>query len=112
MEEVARIPSALKLRKGEGKYIFKEAMRPSLPEAVVTRRKMGFGVPLGKWLRNELRDLTWDVLCSPRARQRGMLRGDAVERLLSRHSAGGRDYSAQVWSVLCFELWCRTWVDR
>ncbi|HKW94420.1 MAG TPA: asparagine synthase (glutamine-hydrolyzing) [Methylomirabilota bacterium] len=112
MEEVAAMPSHVKLRDGVGKYILKEVMRPHLPPEVLSRRKMGFGVPLASWLRNDLRDFTQDVLLDGRARQRGIMREGGVRDLLSRHLSGGRDYSPQIWSLICFELWARTWWDR
>jgi asparagine synthase (glutamine-hydrolysing) len=112
MEFVATIPTALKLRHGLGKYVLKRAMTGLLPEEILTRRKMGFGVPLGGWFRNELRDMARDVLLSPRARQRGFVRPGAVEELLRIHDRGRRDCSPRLWALLCLELWAREWLDR
>ena len=112
MEHAARIPPELKLKDGAGKHIFKQAMRRHLPAEILSRRKMGFGVPLAEWFRKDLREFTRDVLFDPRTRQRGIVRPDRVTQLFDAHLAGGRDYSSQLWSVICFELWCRTWWDR
>jgi len=112
MEFVATIPSSLKLRNGTGKYLLKRAMATSLPVEILTRRKMGFGVPLAAWFRGELRDMTRDVLLSPAARQRGLFRIAEVETLLRTHDAGRRDCSARLWALVCFELWMRQWADR
>ncbi len=112
MEHVASMPAELKLRGGSGKHVLKEAMRPHLPAEILTRRKMGFGVPLAAWFRRELKDFTYDVLLSARARERGILRPDAMERLFQAHLSGRADWSSQLWSLVCFELWCRTWWDR
>jgi asparagine synthase (glutamine-hydrolysing) len=76
---------------------------------MLNRRKMGFGVPLATWFRKDLKDFTRDVLLDARTRQRGILRPEAVARLLDAHVAGRRDYSSQLWSLICFELWCRQW---
>ncbi|MBI2527055.1 MAG: asparagine synthase (glutamine-hydrolyzing) [Candidatus Rokubacteria bacterium] len=111
MEFVGTIPLSLKLRQGAGKYILKQAMAGLLPPDILTRRKMGFGVPLGSWFRNELREMTRDLLLSPRARQRGLVRPAAVEELLRIHD-GGRDCSPRLWALLSLELWCREWLDR
>lgn len=111
MEYVATIPSALKLRDGVGKYLLKRVMADSLPDEVLTRRKMGFGVPLGRWLREELREMAWDTLLSTDARQRGIFRTAEIERLLRVHESGVRDCSARLWALLCFELWMRRWAD-
>src|SRR6266849_6759040 len=112
MEFVATIPSTLKLRNGRGKYLLQRAMAQDLPGEILTRKKMGFGVPLGAWFRRELRDMTRDVLLGPQARQRGIFRPSEVEGLLATHDAGRRDCSARLWSLICFELWMRQWMDH
>jgi len=112
MEHAARIPARLKLRDGTGKYILKEAMRRHLPAEMLSRRKMGFGVPLAQWFRKDLKDFARDILLDPRTRQRGILRPERVAQLLDVHQAGTRDYSSQLWSLICFEQWCRQWWDR
>ncbi len=112
IEFVATIPSSLKLREGVGKYILKRAMESHLPREILSRRKMGFGVPLARWFRKELKDFTMELLFDPRTRQRGIIRQDTVNALLHAHLNGRQDYSSQIWSFICFELWCRTWLDR
>lgn len=112
MEHVARMPSSVKLRDGVGKHVFKEAMRPYLPAEILNRRKMGFGVPLASWFRRELKDFARDIISDRRTRQRGIFRPDVAEALINAHLSGSRDYSSQLWSLICFELWCRTWWDR
>jgi asparagine synthase (glutamine-hydrolysing) len=110
MEYVATMPSALKLRGGEGKAVFKKAMAGDLPASVRARRKMGFGVPLAAWFRRELHDYSRDTLLGSRARQRGLFSPRAVEAILAEH-ARGRDHSAQIWALLVFEEWARRWCD-
>src|SRR6266478_3113535 len=100
MEFVATIPSSLKLRNGGGKYLLKQAMARDLPDGIVTRKKMGFGVPLGDWFRHELRDMTRDVLLGREARQRGVFRTSEVNALLSTHDSGRRDRSAHLWALI------------
>lgn len=112
MEHVARIPSTLKLRGGVGKYIFKEAMQAHLPGDILARRKMGFGVPLAAWFRKDLKAFAREIFADPRTRQRGIIQIGTADRLLESHLQGERDHSAQLWSLICFELWCRTWWDR
>jgi asparagine synthase (glutamine-hydrolysing) len=112
MEHAARMPSSLKLRRGVGKYVLKEAMRPYLPAEILSRRKMGFGVPLATWFRKELRDFSRDVLTDSRSRNRGILRPEAVAGLLEAHVTGRCDHSSELWSLVCLELWCRAWWDR
>ena len=109
MEYVATIPSDLKLRGETGKYLLKRAMADALPSEILGRRKMGFGVPLGTWLRRELREMARDTLLGSAARQRGIFRSVEVERLLRIHDSGRRDYSARLWALLCLELWMERW---
>jgi asparagine synthase (glutamine-hydrolysing) len=111
MEFVATIPSSLKLRNGTGKQVLKRALADSLPAELLHRRKMGFGVPLAAWFRHELSEMTRDLLLSPKFRARGLFKPKAVEALIESH-ASGRDCSPQLWSLICFELWGRQWLDR
>jgi asparagine synthase (glutamine-hydrolysing) len=111
MEYAATIPSTLKLRDGQGKHILKRAMASSLPGDILTRRKMGFGVPLGDWFRGELREMVRDVLLSRAARERGLFRPAGVARLIEAHDTGRRDYSARLWALVCLELWMGQWLD-
>ena len=112
MEFLATVPSTFKLRNGRGKYLLQRAMAQDLPGEILTRRKMGFGVPLGAWFRRELRDMARDVLLGAQARERGLFRPSEVESLLATHDSGRRDCSARLWSLICFELWMRQWADR
>ncbi len=112
MEFLATVPSTFKLRNGRGKYLLQRAMAQDLPGEILTRRKMGFGVPLGAWFRRELRDMARDVLLGAPARERGLFRPSEVESLLATHDSGRRDCSARLWSLICFELWMRQWADR
>ncbi|MFN0087443.1 MAG: asparagine synthase (glutamine-hydrolyzing) [Blastocatellia bacterium] len=104
MSLAARIPSRLKLRGREGKYIFKRAMRMLLPPAILSRRKKGFVVPLAGWLRGEMREFAYHALFD-RATLDGMLNQPVVERLWKQHQSGLRDNSRPLWTVLMFRLW-------
>jgi asparagine synthase (glutamine-hydrolysing) len=112
MEFLARMPASLKFRDGAGKWALKRAMASALPEPILTRPKMGFGVPLGDWLRGELRETARDLLLGPRFRQRGLFRPAEVARLLEEHDSGRRDRSARLWALMVLELWMREWMDR
>jgi asparagine synthase (glutamine-hydrolysing) len=109
VEYAARIPPELKLRGGTRKHILKRAMRGLLPEAILRRPKRGFAVPLGRWFRGRLAGTLRDLLLSERARRRGLFDMACVE---SRISAAGNDLDLPLWTLLSFELWCRTFVDR
>ncbi len=112
VEFAATIPEALRHHAGIGKHILKRAVADRLPAETIRRRKMGFGVPLAAWFRGDLREFVRDLLLDRRARQRGLVRPEAVEIMLEDHLRGRRDLSQQIWSLVCLELWCRTWWDR
>ncbi|MCH8830709.1 MAG: hypothetical protein IID45_14120 [Planctomycetes bacterium] len=81
--------------------------RPSIRR----RKKMGFGVPLDHWFRNELKPMLHDMLLDDTAVQRGFFRPDAVRKLIDEHLSRKWDHSYRLWSLLCFELWQRTFLD-
>ncbi len=115
VEHAATIPFNLKLRlKLKGaltKFILKEAARGILPESIINRRKHGFGIPLGAWLRRDMSPVR-DILLSRRARERGLWRGAAVERLIEEHQSGRRDHNRQLWALLTLEEWHRQFIDE
>jgi asparagine synthase (glutamine-hydrolysing) len=105
MEFAARLPVGLKIRGGPLKYLLKRTFADLLPPENVQRRKMGFGLPLGDWLRGELRALTQETLFSTRAGQRGYFQRAALERLFHDHLAARADHSFRLWNLLMLELW-------
>jgi asparagine synthase (glutamine-hydrolysing) len=111
MELAACIPSHLKLRGREGKYIFKRAMSRLLPPEVLARRKQGFIVPLGRWLRGDARALAESALFDASAND-GWLEPRAVAKLWQQHQSGLRDYSRPLWAVLMFRMWQRTFAQQ
>ncbi|HWP59893.1 MAG TPA: asparagine synthase (glutamine-hydrolyzing) [Candidatus Acidoferrales bacterium] len=110
MELAARIPSSLKLNNGEGKYIFKKALRPYVPETVLARRKQGFAVPLASWLRNELKDVAAGLILTPDPL--GVLDRRGVSVLWQQHQSGRSDFGTELWTVLMFRLWEETHLKR
>ena len=111
MEFGASLPSNLKVRGREGKWLLKRAARGWIPDAVLDRPKMGFGVPVGEWLRTELKDLVHDTLTDGTARGRPYFEKAAIDRLLEEHESG-IDHGQRVWALLQLELWHRMFVDR
>jgi asparagine synthase (glutamine-hydrolysing) len=101
------LPDHLKTRGREGKVALRLAFGPDLPPDVAGRGKTGFGVPLGRWFRDDLRDLARDVL----ATDRGWFRADAVTRLLDEHESGRADHGHRLWCLLMLELWVREHVE-
>ncbi len=110
VEFAATIPPEMNLRGGSGKLLFKKAMRGILPDAVIDRPKRGFAVPLASWFRGELEGFARDLLLSRRCRERNILNTAYVERLLDLHRSG-RPLDFQLWTLISFEMWCRTFID-
>lgn len=111
VEFAATIPPELQMRNGSTKHIFKQAMRGVLPDSIIDRRKQGFAVPLGRWFRGELNGFVHDLLLAPSSRARNIFNPAYIEKLLQLH-ARGRPLDLQLWTLISFELWCRTFLDQ
>jgi asparagine synthase (glutamine-hydrolysing) len=111
LEFAAALPSRRKLNGHNTKYILKRALSKNIPSEIRNRKKVGFPVPYGSWLRKELRDIISDVLMDSKTIGRGYFRRDAVESLL-RANSNGTDHSKEIFSLLSLELWQRTFLER
>jgi asparagine synthase (glutamine-hydrolysing) len=111
MELVAGIPPRLKLKGTVSKYILKETFKEFLPEAIFKRRKMGFGVPVSRWLRKELKDYMFEILLDGRSLKRGYFRESGVKQLIEEHVKGRYDHSSKIWALLFLEMWFRVFID-
>ena len=107
----ASLPHHMKIRHGERKRVLKQAAASILPAEVLTRRKQGFGVPVGEWFRGPLKDFMTDALQSARARQRGYFKPRFIDRLVAEHLSGRRDHASRLWPLLMLELWHRRYLD-
>jgi len=103
----AALPAEFKQRGRTGKAIFKRAMEPYLPHALIYRPKTGFGAPLRRWLRHELRPLVAETLSPSAVQRRGIFDATAVKRLVERDLAGQVDGAYTVFALITLELWCR-----
>ena len=106
------IPDHLRQRGTVGKWVLKRAMEPHLPREVIYRPKTGFTAPIRRWIRGELRPMVHDLLGASSIRRRGIFSPQAVERLIADNEAGRIDASHTVLTLLCLELWCRSFLDR
>ncbi len=104
MEYVARIPSRMKLVGRDGKHIFKKALGRYLPEDILYRKKMGFGVPILEWLRKDLREYARGLILDGGA-SRAYLQPKILEKLWDQHQSGLRNRSTELWTVLMLNLW-------
>jgi asparagine synthase (glutamine-hydrolysing) len=111
VEFATSIPGRFKQRGGEGKWVLKKAMEPYLPRKVIYRSKSGFGAPIRRWMRFELRELLGDYLSIVSLQNRGIFNPDAVQRLLVDNDAGRVDAAYTLFSLLCIEIWFRVYLD-
>jgi asparagine synthase (glutamine-hydrolysing) len=105
VELAAQLPMRLKLRGLTTKYVLKRALADVLPRETLARPKKGFGIPVGHWLRGELRPLLRDMCGADAIRRGGLFRPETVERLVVEHEAGRRDHRKKLYTLLAFQLW-------
>ena len=110
-EFAASLPTAWKMKNGQGKRILIDALGGRLPPALLARPKMGFGVPLHHWFRTSLRGFLRDHLTSRRFQERGFTNPAFLETILQEHQSGRRDNSLWLWSLLMLELWL-LWMEE
>jgi asparagine synthase (glutamine-hydrolysing) len=111
MEYCARLPVEYKMRGRTLKYLLKRVASDLLPPQNIQRRKMGFGVPIGHWMKREHRQFVESTLLSPAALKRGYFRQEALRQLITEHIDATEDNSQQLWSLLWLELWHQMFVD-
>lgn len=104
------MPYNIKLNGWTTKYIFKKLMADKLPKKIVGRAKKGFGMPIGKWLRSELKELTLDYLSEALIKEEGLFDHRFVKKLLDDHFCGRRDNRKYLWTLLSFEMWRKKWL--
>jgi len=107
VEWAATLPSAFKLRNGNGKHFFKKAMEPHLPADVLYRPKMGFSVPLARWMRGPLRNRMHQALLRGPMLDSGLINGQEVRQLVQEHESGRSDHSTPIWSLMMFDAFLR-----
>jgi asparagine synthase (glutamine-hydrolysing) len=110
VEFAARLPVNMKLRGLTTKYILRKSMAGRLPKEILTRRKMGFPVPIGSWLRGQFSHVVDEYVLNSRALDRGVFNSDFVRELVARHRAG-ENHSERLWALINFEIWQRRFLD-
>ena len=112
VEFAASLPASLKFRFGVGKRLLRKTFERLLPRQIWKRKKMGFGVPLGDWFKNELRGLTRERLLSTESRCHQFLKPDAIEALVDQHMTGRVNHCYRLWNLLVLESWLRRWSTK
>lgn len=111
MEFAATLPAELKAHGMNGKILLKSALRGVVPDEILDRPKMGFGVPLPRWFREDVRDLPGEVLLGADSRTHAYVKPEAIRRLIRDHQNGVADHSQRLWVLLQLELWHREVVE-
>ncbi len=110
LEFILGLPVNLRLRGTIGKYLLRRLMRGRLPDEMIDRPKVGFGVPLNDWLRESQRDLVLDLLSPARLQAQGLFDPAAVDTLLHQHLNHVADRGNELWLLLLFQLWFERWI--
>ena len=111
IEFAAGLTENIKMKRAETKSLLKGVAAKLVPKEVVYRRKMGFGVPIGKWLRADMREFMKEVLLSERSLKRGVSKPEIVKKYVREHTTGKQDHTFQIWSLLMLELWFQKFID-
>lgn len=115
-EFVNTLPSHFKYRRGTTKYLLKKLLareqngRPMVPESLLKRPKKGFGMPVSRWIRGELREVFTARLVQEWPQQLAFLRQDGIRSMLKLHISGARDFGKELWSLYMLAGWVRNWV--
>lgn len=107
VEWMGTLPSSLKMRGQESKYLLKKSMEPLLPMDIMYRPKMGFAVPLARWFRGPLKNRVRESLLGERMAQSGWFNPDAIRLIVEQHETGRRDHSTPIWTLLMFDAFLR-----
>jgi asparagine synthase (glutamine-hydrolysing) len=112
LELTAKIPFSLKLKGLDNKkYILKEALRGIVPDEVMFRPKMGFGIPIDEWFRGELKEYVYEKLLGEKALSRGLFKEDSIRGFLNEHVETGINHAPRLWALLTLELWFEEYFD-
>ncbi len=111
VEYAASMPGEYKLRGWQTKAVLREALRGLVPRAILTRPKMGFPTPVGRWLRGAFGSLVQEFVLTPRALDRDLFNSDFVRQLAAEHGNGSQDHGDRLWLLLNLEIWQRIFID-
>ena len=110
VEFAARLPVDLKLRGFKLRYLQKAVFRDRFPPYVFEQKKRGFGAPIGSWIRNELKDLTFDLLSESHLKEQGLFHYPTVQRMLDSHFHMREDHTDSLLALIAFQIWHRTYL--
>jgi asparagine synthase (glutamine-hydrolysing) len=112
VEYTSKIPDSLKYRRGVAKYLLKKLLNQYVPRPLFERPKMGFGVPIDQWFRDDLKDLLLDYLSSERLRREGLFDQTHIEKKINEHLTGQANHQYRLWALLMWEMWRERWLEE
>jgi asparagine synthase (glutamine-hydrolysing) len=110
VEYTATLSDRVKYKNGTGKYLLKKLLSKYLPGHLFERPKMGFGVPIDRWFRGELKGLLLDYLSPERLKKEGLFDYTLVENRLKEHLSGQANHHYRLWALLMWEMWRERWL--
>jgi asparagine synthase (glutamine-hydrolysing) len=111
VEYTSKIPDSLKYKRGVAKYLLKRLLNRYVPNRLFERPKMGFGVPIGRWLQDELKELLLTYLSPERLKVEGFFDHALVEEKVKEHLSGQVDHKYRLWSLLMWQMWRERWLS-
>lgn len=112
MEFAAQLPTRYKMKNLIKKYLLKKSIEGFIPRENVYRKKMGFGVPVGRWFRGELKSYLCDIILSVKSLKRGYFKPRMIKEMVIKHIENKADHTFQLWALLMLELWHQRFIDR
>jgi len=111
-EFAATMPVGLKIKNRSLKNILKTLARRYLPEELINRRKMGFAIPMTRWINNEWHDMSQELVLGQRALQRDNFNPAYLHRIMDEHRSGRRSHDGTIWTLMVLEMWYRSFIDE
>jgi len=112
VEFASSIPAGLKLRNRKTKYILKKAMKGILPEEILKKNKGGFNVPLGKWIREDLKGFALEYLSPERIKREKIFNYDFIRQIIDDHFSGKSNNRQLIWPLVAFEFWYQRYIQE